>query len=651
MRIANNVPSNPVRRTSHDTGNLNPSDFVKKHINYKGRGFVIYPTPKTARSFLALAKTFFGGLFRRNPDLRLQRTPPPIFMEIPKLTKDDCERLWQFDYATKHILSEYAKTYIEEEKLFGPELQEFMKAKPAFIANFGKDFVEKFHEIHATASDEKLPMAHMLYQALGAVTLRSNNNSACVKGFARFLQRYETAKAFEDFLGLYTGIPKPEAAAKPTRHSICEELSHADAHAQPELNRQPEPLTATQSIPQISAQAIAAEPNRATYRGFEMESELDTEKTVSFIARAWEGIINQLPVIRGSRYFRPYTKKAKPNDIADLGNVSTAVARRHWEAKVKHAPTIIKRFVQDFDWNYPALWPKLKQCEMDFLKKLISTPVYMVILDLIPQSVAQSPPIGGHDAHTSEFSPGFLTTLRSLESDIDASIYGIQFTRDMTKPELKPASNLEMIEPEPEQTLNPDVAEQEPKLPQIRRWDKAPLTNGQKSALNAGSAQAVGWADSFGIQPPDPQPSNPESPASKPGPYKVFQYLRVKSLNHFMKLAMNDLESIVNPDTFPQAIMQPLENFVNSYIDHFAFRLTQNSIGDPNKYTSADLSNAHAFSMRQAVDAAVLSAVSRKVILPDNAQKYERRLNIMCRQIDFAIMRATGGLKPVVPQH
>jgi hypothetical protein len=646
MQIPKNVSSSQLRWTSHFTDNRKPSElFARKPSIYRAREFVTDPTPNTTRSFLAQAKNFFTGLFRRNPDLRFQRTIAPIFIKaIPKMTGTECNQLQLFGGERVNILSAYAKAYAE--KLSGPEWQEFMKAKPALMANSEKDFVEKFHEIRATALCQALPIPQVLYQAHEAIPLRSNNDCASVKDFARFIERQDTAKAFASWLEICTRIPKPEEAAKPPLLSICDKLSHGDAHAvthflsiSDEALRQtmedypksflealnmdpnssldlearaalhekylknfcaaldnllaldkkkssPQSLTirleqahhtamctvikppsnpfdnnlvfshlqkligegtekklkekAQLELKQVSAQAIAEdpkEPNRATYRGFEMECDLHYKNTKSFIACAWEGTVKRLPVIRDWRRLRPSTKKPKPRDIGDLGNVSIAADRTRWEAKVKHAPDIINRFVQDFDWNYPALWSKLKQCEIDHLAKIIAMPADIAILDLIPQSVSQSPANDGRDAQPSEFSPGFLTALRSLESEIDASIYGIQFTRDMTKPELKLASNPEVMEPEqaldPEVTgqetkdhFNPKVTKEELRSAQIRRWGKPPLTEAELSALRVRpsqakerSTQAAAWSDRSRIQNPTAKQS--ENPAPKPGPYNV----------------------------------------------------------------------------------------------------------------------------------
>ena len=544
MRIPN-VSSNPIQKTSPDIVNCTLSNFIKVHANYKGRAFVTYSSSKTAQSFLALAKTFFSRLFRRNPDLHLQRTPPSISIPIPKMTTKECEQLWQFDYAIEHIVSKYAETYAET--LTDLELQKFKKAEPALIAHFGEDFLEKFHEIHAASTRKKMPMADMLYQAIGAITFRSSSTDcAGVKGFSLFMKRPETAKAFESWLGSYTQVFKPEEAAKPTLYSICKALNHADANAvthflsvrdealrqtmedypksfletlnrdpsssldqaarasvhekylkrfcatldnllaldkkisqpqsqslvfrleqahqaamytvikpplnpfnkdlafshlekwinegtekklkeeaQPEPDRQPSPLTETQGVPKVRAQEIAKEPHKATYGDFSMERDLSQKNTQFFLARAVRGIIGQVPVIRDLRLFRPSTKRPKPSDVGNLGNVEVAPYRTHWNQRVRKVSDITKKFVIDLNSSDSKIGSKLKPCEKEHLIEIIAASPERMMWNLTLQNVSRTHPIYGPRDYPgiSEFSEEFLTAMQALESEIVATIY------------------------------------------------------------------------------------------------------------------------------------------------------------------------------------------------------------------------------------
>jgi hypothetical protein len=210
-----------------------------------------------------------------------------------------------------------------------------------------------------------------------------------------------------------------------------------------------------------SAQSASATPDKVTYCGYDVENHITQRKAQSFLARGWKRIATKLRGIRDLRYFRSSTKTPKPRGASILGKANTAAYRALWEDKVELVSHITKRFVKDFEFNYPEIWPRLKPCEKNHLTEIIKKPSREIMFDLTQKKSSRAHPIYGHGdgMRIPEFSVAFLAAMQSLESKIAASLYDKSaFTPEVTEPKLKQASILELTKAEPADTLELEMA-------------------------------------------------------------------------------------------------------------------------------------------------------------------------------------------------
>jgi hypothetical protein len=414
----------------------------------------------------------------------------------------------------------------------------------------------------------------------------------------------------------------------------------------------PPPYPVYTPTEKTDAQSASAKPREIIYRGYAMENHISQRKTQSFLARGWERVVTKLRGIRDLRYFRSATRTPKPRGAGNLGKLSIAAYRAHWEGKVELVSRITKQFVKGFESNYPEIWPKLKPCEKNHLAEIIKQPAPKIMFDLTQQKDSRTHPIYGHGdgMRIPQFSVAFLEAMQSLESKIAASLYDRStFTLEVVEPEPGQAPGLASAAPKLEEALNPEMPEQEKRSLASRKWERASGLERSPvpSSMLADSKRHPTRAALFAVD-AKPQLSDDERSALKPSPHDAFQNARMHGLHHFRDITINNLKARAeNPDEFTRAITQSIGEFDKHYAGDFVSRLDLWR-DDFHQYTSADLWDAHNFSIGKAIEAGVRSAVSSRAIPAGYAPEYKKQLGDMCLQINHAIVGETNILKPVI---